>query len=221
MIEFPEHNKAFFYEDSFLLTCKPTRIAKILSLYEAYKLASPIPGSIVECGVFKGASFCLFAMFRSLLENVWKRKLIAFDTFEEFANATQRDDLAMRSMIATIAGLECISVEQLQLALSLKGGGVSENVELIAGDIHNTVPEFAAINSESRIALLSIDVDFEEPTQVILEHLFPLVAPNGVILFDDYGSFPGATRAVDKFLKKTGYQLNTLEFTRHPCFIIK
>jgi hypothetical protein len=221
MIEFPDHKKAFSYEDNFLLTCKPTRIAKIIGLYETFKLASKVPGAIVECGVFKGSSFCIFAILRSLLENVWKRKLVAFDTFEKFADTPQKDDSALRSTISTLAGLDCISAEQLMHALKLKGGGSSENVELISGDILTTVPEFVINNPGLRIALLSIDVDFEEPTRVIIEALFPLVVSGGVVLFDDYGSFPGATRAIDEFLKKTGYQLKTLGFTRHPCFIIK
>lgn len=221
MIEFPDSKQTFYYEDSFLLTCKPTRIAKILCLYELYKLASPVPGVIIECGVFKGTSFCIFAMLRSLLENVWMRKLIAFDTFEKFAETAHEEDIAIRSTIETIAGLDCISVKQLRQALMLKGGDVAENIELIAGDIRHTVPEFVAKNSGIRIALLSIDVDFEEPTRVILDYLFPLVVPGGIVLFDDYGTFPGETRVVDEFLERTGYRLSHSGFARHPCFIVK
>lgn len=221
MIEFPDPKQAFHYEDGFLLTCGVTRIAKILCLYEAYKLASSVPGAIVECGVFKGASFCIFAMLRSLLENVWMRKLVAFDTFKKFAEATREEDDAIRSIIEAVAGLDCISVEQLQHALTLKGGGMAENIELIPGDMRQTLPEFAAKNPGIRIALLSIDVDFEESTRAVFDSLFPLVVPGGIVLFDDYGTFPGETKVVDEFLERTGYRLHHMGFTRHPCYIVK
>lgn len=221
MIEFPDPKQALHYENSFLLTCNPKRLAKTLCLYEMYKLASSVHGAIVECGVFRGASFCVFAMLRSLLENVWVRTLIAFDTFDVFAETPQEDDAAIRSAIGSVVGFDCISVEQLQHALTLKGGGVSENIELIAGDICHTVPEFAAKHPSIRIALLSVDVDFEAPTRTILNHLFPLVVQGGIVLFDDYGTFPGETKVVDEFLAKTGYRLRQARFTRHPCYIVK
>lgn len=220
MIELPDPQKAFLYEDGFLLTCKPTRIAKILCLYEMYKLVSKVPGVLVECGVFKGSSLCVFAMLRSLLENIWMRKIIAFDTFEKFPEATS-DDASLLSVVERCAGLDCISVEQLRQMLTLKGGGAEGNIELVAGDICQTVPEFVANNSGTRVALLSVDVDLEKPTRVILDHLFTLVVEGGIVLFDNYGTFPGETKVVDEFLANTGYRLRQPQFTRHPCYIVK
>lgn len=217
----PDPQDAFVYEEGFLLTCKPTRIAKILALYEAYKKASEVPGALVECGVFKGTSFSIWAMLRSLLENVWMRKLIAFDTFDTFAQTENQHDNQIRTYIEKVAGIECITTEQLTQFLAQKGGGVEENCELVSGDICQTVPAYLALHPELRISLLSIDVDFDKPTETILADLFPRVVRGGIVLFDDYGTFPGASRVIDVFLKNSGYTLKHFGFTRHPCYLLK
>jgi hypothetical protein len=43
-----------------------------------------LPGNIIECGVFKGASLIRFATFRYILEAPFSRKIIEFDTFGKF-----------------------------------------------------------------------------------------------------------------------------------------
>ena len=75
MIKLPDVNRAFEYENSFYLSSDITRISKILAQYELYKMAQGIPGAIVECGIFKGASFIRFATFRDLFGNPFSKKL--------------------------------------------------------------------------------------------------------------------------------------------------
>jgi len=48
MIELPNFEKAFEYENNFYLSCDITRISKILSHYKIYKMIKEIPGEIVE-----------------------------------------------------------------------------------------------------------------------------------------------------------------------------
>ena len=69
MIKLPDFTKDFDYENNFYLSCDITRISKILAHYELYKKVIDLPGEIVECGIFKGASFARFAMFRELFGN--------------------------------------------------------------------------------------------------------------------------------------------------------
>jgi hypothetical protein len=160
-------------------------------------------------------------MLRSLLENVWMRKLIAFDTFDTFAQTENQQDNQIRTIIEHVAGLDCITTEQFTQLLAQKGGGVEENCELVEGDICQTVPAYVKLHPELRISLLNIDVDFDKPTETILKNLFPRVVKGGIVLFDDYGSFPGESNIIDKFLKETSYTLKHFGFTRHPCYIIK
>lgn len=221
MIELPNSHQAFFYEDSFLLTCKPSRIAKIMALFEVYKMVLAKRGVFVECGVFKGASFSILAMLRSLLEKVETRKLVAFDTFSRFAETKNAVDQRLRKEIERKAGLDCVSAEQLRETLKSRGCRLEENIELVAGDICKTVPRYVEQYPQIEIGLLSVDVDFIEPTQAILEHLFPKVVSGGIVLFDDYRIADGETRAVDQFLERTGYTLQRFSFAEHPYYLVK
>ena len=69
MIEISSNNLAFEHENGFYLTCQSSRIGKLLAHYELFNLVKHLPGSLIECGVYKGASLARFAMFRHLFEN--------------------------------------------------------------------------------------------------------------------------------------------------------
>lgn len=89
-----------------------------------------------------------------------------------------------------------ISDMDIYKSLKLKGIG---NVELIKGDIKETLPEYVKNNGHMKISLLHIDTDVYEPCKLGLETLYDKVVPNGLIVFDDYGTIEGETIVVDEF----------------------
>ena len=74
---------------------------------------------------------------------------------------------------------------------------------------------------DTKISILNIDVDIYEPTVTILEHLYPLVSKNGIIILDDYMTFPGETKAVNEYLKSTNVVIEKPLFANTPHYIIK
>ena len=76
--------KAFEYENGFMLTADVYRLGNIMAHYELYKKIVNLPGAVVELGVFKGNSLIQFASFRELLENVRSRQIVGFDAFDLF-----------------------------------------------------------------------------------------------------------------------------------------
>lgn len=82
-------DKAFEYENGFMLTAGVYRLGNIMAHYELYKKIINLPGAVVELGVFKGNSLIQFATFRELLENERSRKIVGFDTFEMFSQGGQ------------------------------------------------------------------------------------------------------------------------------------
>ena len=64
----PDKSLSFDYENNFYLTCDSSRIGKLIAHYELYKLISNINGSLVECGVYKGASLARFSILRKIYE---------------------------------------------------------------------------------------------------------------------------------------------------------
>lgn len=219
MIELPNFEKAFEYENNFYLSCHITRISKILSHYEMYKMIKEIPGEIVECGVFKGASFLRFAMFREIFGNPFSKKVIGFDTFGKFPETSFQDDAKARNQFINSAGSNSIGKEQLLEILNQKG--LNKHVELIEGDITETVPAYVKTNPELKISLLNLDTDIYEPAVTILEHLYPRITKGGILMLDDYGTHPGETKAVDDFFAEKNVEIKKFSFAMTPCYIIK
>lgn len=219
MIELPDFGRAFDYENDFYLASDPSRLIKAIVQWEISKRIAGVPGAIIECGVFKGASLARLATFRQLLGGAAERRLIAFDTFASFPEAGLEADRERRECFIAEAGANSITAEQLDAVLRHKR--LAENVEYVAGDICTTVPEYARTSPDLQIALLHVDVDLYEPSVVILEELFPRLAPGGVLMLDDYGTFPGETRAVDEYLAGRPERVQNLDFAAKPAFVVK
>jgi len=69
-------------------------------------------------------------------------------------------------------------------------------VELVKGDVRETIPDYVRSTPGLRISLLNLDVDLYEPTLIALEHLYPRVVSGGVVIVDEYAmpGFPGESR---------------------------
>ena len=219
MRNLPDLKKAFDYENNFYLSCDDSRIGKIITHYELFKMIKNILGDIVDCGVFAGVSLVRFAAFTNLLENPYSRKIIGFDTFNEFPTTTFEQDQQHRTQFINEAGSKSISKKQLLEIFERKK--TRNIVELVEGDIVKTVPEYVSSHPEMKIALLNLDVDIYEPSVTILKYLYPKVVKGGVLILDDYGRFPGETKAVDDYFKNEDIKILKFPFNRTPCYIIK
>lgn len=204
-------------ENSYYLQAPPNRLAKLLYHYELFKMVTDLPGAIVECGVYKGASLMRFAQFRSYLENNDSRKIIGFDAFGEFPQ--EKLQLASDQTFVKIfeeAGGDGISKEDLENCLTNKN---LTNTLLIKGDVMDTVPQFLDENPYCKIALLHLDMDVYEPTKLCLEAFSDRMVKGGLIVIDDYNSVEGATRATDEFIAQLELTMSKLPFYNVPSFI--
>lgn len=205
------------YENGFYLTSPLTRISKLLAHYELYKTITHLPGHIIECGVYKGASLIRFCTFRELLESPSSRRVIGFDAFGKFPRKGDTHDQAFIERFESIGG-EGISSTELEQILALKS---FSNYELVEGDILQTVPDYLDAHPELKIALLHIDVDVYHPTKVILDTLFDRIVPEGLVVLDDYGTVAGETRAADEFFEARGVRFQKLPISHIPTYIKK
>ena len=211
--------KQWDYENGYYLTSHPTRLAKSIVHWELYQKSLNLPGDIVECGVFKGASLIRFATYREMCESTYSRKIVGFDTFGEFplSGDTNDREFIRRWAVETGSG---ITLSELEQCLDYKS---FSNIELVKGDLLKTLPEYIKRNPQFRISLLHIDVDVYEPTKVIFEQLYPLVVCGGIIIFDDYGTVAGETQAVEEYfeINNIPLELRKTPFYKVPSYIIK
>jgi hypothetical protein len=210
--------KKWDYENGFYLTCETSRIGKFLNHLEIYNRIIHIPGDVLEFGVYKGASIVRLLSFRNLLENEFSRKVIGFDIFGKFPGELKLNSDKDFVNRFENAGGPGISREELEMHLKNKG---FSNFKLIEGDILKTIPEFLAANPSLKISLLHVDVDVYEPTKVILENFWNKIVKGGVLMFDDYGTVEGETRAVDEFFAEQNIQFYKPRYNYIPSYIIK
>lgn len=197
-----------------------TSIERMFALHTAVRhvVQHNIPGDIVECGVWRGGSSMMAAHTLCALGNT-ERKLYLYDTFAGMSRPTSHD-VDVRGEAAAA------SWEQQQQ------GGVNEwcyaslddvranmatvpyprdKVIFVKGKVEDTIPG----TLPGQIALLRLDTDFYESTAHELEHLYPLLAPRGILILDDYGHWKGAREATDSYFAKHGLKmfLSPIDYT--------
>ena len=211
--------KNFEYENGYMATAEPKRFSKFITHLEFFKHTSELRGEIVELGVFKGNSLFRWIKFRDLLENTYSRKIIAFDVFGDFPQTEFDDDKKTRELfIEETNGGKGISFEELESLLKVQN--LNKNLDIVKGDILETLPKYVSDNPQLKISLLHIDVDLYEASKIGLETLFPHVVKGGIIVLDDYGAFAGANKAVDDFFGENAI-IKKLPYSNAIAYVVK
>lgn len=196
-------------------------MGKLLSHYEIYKQIVGLPGDILELGVFKGASLVRWATFRELVECQSARRITGFDAFGKFPveHLDTPDGLSFAQEHDEGSGTG-ISKEDLEQILRDKG---IANVELIKGNVFDTLPDYLEQNQHCKLSLLHLDMDVYEPTYFALEKLWSRLLPGGLLVVDDYNAVDGATRAVDEFFQKhpSYNQIQAARYYHVPTVFVK
>jgi O-methyltransferase len=171
------------------------RLSYIDNLMLAQKVLQ-IPGCIVECGVWRGGMSAGIATILGV-----DRHYFLFDSFEGLPPAKEVDGKAairwQNNKNADGYYDNCTaSPDFAQRAMTLSG---AKNVHLVKGWFNETLPNYKPLFP---IALLRLDADWYESTMVCLESLFDRVAPNGLVLLDDYYTWDGCSKALHDFLSR-------------------
>jgi len=200
-------------------------LKRFLAMYEVFKLAAPVKGSIVECGVFRGFGLMSWAKLSAMLEpENLTRRIYGFDTFQGFPSVSRQDVSAFTD--AQPGDLCANSYDEL---IELIGEydrdrflGHIPKVELIRGDIAKTIPEFIAAHPHLVVSLLYLDADMYEPTKAALEAFVPRMPKGAVIAFDELDNplWPGETAAAIDAIGLRNLRLRRLEWDPYIAFAV-
>jgi len=206
--------------------CNPftkTGIVKMYGMYEAvcYIVNNGIEGDIVECGVFKGGAMMAAALQLKQLGQTDKR-IYLYDTFEGMSEPSAYDLVFGADVPAKVVwdkiqrkkadgipltsgeeGFMCLAALDEVKANMASTGYPADSLVFVKGKVEDTIPSTVP----KQIALLRLDTDFYESTYHELVHLYPRLAPNGVIIFDDYGIWKGSREAADHYFTENNIYL--------------
>jgi hypothetical protein len=171
-----------------------------------YITKNKIPGDIAECGVWRGGSMMVAAATLLSLGDT-SRSLYLYDTYEGMSEPSEKDksfdgvlagDKLKQS--APQSGYWCYaSIEDVRANI-LSTGYPQEKIHLIKGKVEETIPQ----TMPPDLAILRLDTDWYESTLHELNHLYPLLHENGILIIDDYGYWQGARKAVDEYFHEHG-----------------
>lgn len=214
-----EDKKKWDYENGFYWFSSPSRLNKLLAHYELYKMIAKLPGDIFELGVYKATSLIRLATIRATLENDEARRIVGFDAFGKFPtnNLSLKSDIKFISTFEEEGG-DGLNINETKKILEAKR---FNNINLIEGNINETLPKYLADNPHTRLSILHLDMDVKEPTTFALEMLYEKVVSGGLIILDDYNQVAGATDAIDEFIKEKRLKLQKLPYYNIPSFIVK
>jgi len=188
-----------------------TTVERLYALWGSvgYVAQAGLPGALVECGVWRGGSVMVMAL-ELLRRGAADRTLWLFDTFAGLPMPDAALDIDIMGNRA-IDGWQAATLPDGQtywayadeadvrrnLALT---GYPAARLRFVPGMVEATIPETAP----GQIALLRLDTDWYASHRHVLHALYDRVVPGGVLIFDDYGHFQGARRAVDEFRAARG-----------------
>ncbi|MGE0683316.1 MAG: TylF/MycF/NovP-related O-methyltransferase [Candidatus Binatia bacterium] len=151
-----------------------------------------VPGDVCEVGCYRGLSARLIASTLSEMDK--KAPFHLCDSFEGLSefSAVDRSDFHDMDQPEKRRKYVC-SLERVQ-----------QNLREFDFIVYHKgwIPEPFQPLVDSRFCFVHIDVDLYQPTRDSFEFFYPRLSPNGVMVFDDYGSvkFPGARQAIDECL---------------------
>ena len=76
--------------------------------------------------------------------------------------------------------------------------GHMKKIDIIKGDVIETLPDFLDKNKELLISLVHMDLDLYKPTKFVLEQILKRMAKGSIIIFDElnHPDYPGETIAL-------------------------
>ncbi len=186
-----------------------TSVERLHALWDAvrYVAAAGVPGDLVECGVWRGGSVMLMALALGRAR-IADRGLWLYDTFTGLPRPDPVLDVDVLGNRA-IDGWEPRHIEdgrtywafaeEADVRRNMAATGYpATRLRFVRGMVEETIPA----DSPTGIAILRIDTDWHASYRHILEHLYDRVVRGGIVIFDDYGQFLGARRAVDDFRRE-------------------
>ncbi len=108
------------------------------------------------------------------------------------------------------------SLEEVKANLQSTGYPFDKMI-FVKGKVEETIPQ----TIPSSIAILRLDTDWYESSYHELVHLFPRLAPYGVILLDDYSYWRGQREAVEKYLSENNIAIFFQRIDKMSAMAIK
>ena len=168
------HFKKYFYDAIFL----NKRDLRKYAIKNALKLDQNEENLFLEFGVYKGETANFFSSFL-------KKNLFAFDSFK----GLEEDWKGYHHQAGDFGDIEIPQV--------------NSNINLIIGNVRDTLPDFIVKNNSKKIIFVHMDLDNYSATKFVLDNLKPHLNDEAIICFDELYNYQGWKSGEYKALTET------------------
>ncbi len=200
--------KMWNYDNTGTFTlCSEEKVREVIHAI-LYVLKNDLEGAFVECGVAAGGIASLMASV--LLSKKSFKHIYLYDTFEGMTEPDLELDEVHETIEKRPVLAQGFSPGGLRYDINMTINGLralnfpSEYVHIVKGDVRETL--LLEKNLPDKISILRLDTDLYDSTLVELEVLFPRLVKGGILILDDYMSFPGHRKAVDEYFRKINFK---------------
>lgn len=183
-------------------------ISRFLFRQKLFESVIDVPGEIFECGVLLGGGVFTFAHLSAILEPYnAQRKVVGFDTFDGLPSIHEKDKSPMQASKSFKGSMGIDTQRMLKEAANIFDKNRPLNhlpkIELVKGNVIESIPEYFKKNRHSLVSLLYLDMDLYEGTEAALKYCLPRMAKGAIVAFDEFicERWPGETEA---FIEKVG-----------------
>ncbi|MBL8517734.1 MAG: crotonobetainyl-CoA--carnitine CoA-transferase [Betaproteobacteria bacterium] len=202
-------------------------LAKILYVNEIYSRILPIPGVVMEFGVWWGANMSLLNSMRNVYEPYnFNRRVIGFDTFAGYPKPGERDgafaEVATSGHDQLPEGYDKYLEEVLACHESENALEHIRKFQIVKGDVTQTVDRYLSDNPQTMVALAYLDVGMYDGTKHVLKALRPHLVPGSIIAMDSLNSsvFPGETQAFREVMGSEGWSIRRSQYLPDRSYVI-
>jgi hypothetical protein len=200
-------------------------ISYFLARNEIFKQIVPMHGSILDFGVYRGASLFSWHQLSAIYEPYnHLRKIIGFDSFTGFSEINDQDIAATDSKLSlkqqgamTFAG----GAEELARGIVLcdlnRPLGHVAKVHIEVGALPESVDKYLGEHPETVVALANFGLGLYAPTKAILERIKPRLQRGSILLFEELNQamWPGETQALFEVFGAGNVHLQRVPYCPH------
>lgn len=195
--------------------------SKAIALTKLYEASMHVCGDVIELGVGGGDSLMWWIQASHALDSNPARHFYGFDTFKGFPSVSEHDGEHTEGE-ENHGDCQKNIVENGNKHLGQVYYKDTPRVELVVGDICETLPVFIESHKWMIPALVHIDCDTYQPTYDTLVQLVPRMPKYAILAFDEVGfsRWPGETKAFYDAFEELGIPMNEVALQRCPYYLL-
>ena len=201
-------------------------ISYFLARNEIFKNVVPLHGSILDFGVYRGASLFTWHQLSAIYEPYnHVRKIIGFDSFAGFSELDDKNDYGCTEKKFVLKQQGAMQFdggkEELERGIALsdlnRPLGHIAKVQIEAGSLPDSVEQYLSTHQETIVAMANFGLGLYGPTKKILEHVKPRLQQGSILVFEELNQemWPGESKALFEVFGAENVRLHRVPYCPH------